>query len=52
MNVVKDETGTLLGNDTLNDLVEIKINEASLDDFTPESAIIHWLDKGTGKRHI
>ena len=52
MNVVKDETRTLLGNDTLNDLVEIKVNGVSLDDFTPESAILHWLDKGTGKRHI
>ena len=52
MNVVKDERHTQLGNDTLNDLLEVKINGPSLADFVPEKAILHWMNKGKGKRHV
>ncbi|CAL4063127.1 unnamed protein product, partial [Meganyctiphanes norvegica] len=50
--LVRDETCTLLGNDTLNDLVEIKINGSSVSDFIPEAAILHWFDKGTGNKKL
>ena len=52
MNVVKDARRSLLGNDSLNDLMEIKINGPTLADFTPDSAIDHWLKKAIGTRHI
>ena len=52
MNVVKDEKHTQLGNDTLNDLLEVKFNGPSLADFVPEKAILHWMNKGKGKRRV
>ena len=52
MNLVKSSTRTLLGNDVLNNLLEIKLNGPSIKDFDPEPAIIHWLDDGQRKRHI
>ena len=52
MNVVKAERRTHLGNDTLNDLLEIKINGPSLADFIPEEAISHWMNKGKGTRYV
>ena len=52
MNVVKDERHTQLGNDTLNDLLEVKINGPSLANFVPEKAILYWMKKGKGKWHV
>ena len=52
MNLVKSSTCTLLGNDTMNNLLEIKLNGPSIKDFDPDPAIIHWLDDGQRKRHI
>ena len=52
MNNVKDATRTMLGNKTLNNLLEVKINGPTLKDFKPEAAIIHWMDKGKGKGHV
>ena len=52
MNNVKDSTRTLLGNNNLNNLLEVKINGPSLDNFTLEAAILHWMDKGKGTRHV
>ena len=50
MNIVKSSTRTLLGNDILNNLLEIKLNGPSIKEFSPDEAIIHWLD--TGNQHI
>ena len=52
MNNIKDSTRTLLGNNNLNNLLEVKINGPSLEDFAPEAAILHWMDKGKGTRHV
>ena len=52
MNIVKSSTRTLLGNDTLNNLLEIKLNGESIKEFNPDEAIIHWLDTGSKMRHI
>ena len=52
MNIVKSSTRTLLGNDTINNLLEIKLNGPSITDFNPEPAILHWLDNVKRKRHI
>ena len=52
MNNVKDSTRTLLGKNNLNNLLEVKINGSSLEDFTPEASILHWMDKGKGTRHV
>ena len=52
MNNIKDSTLTVLGNDTLNNLLEIKINGPSLADFSPEAAILHWLNVPTGSQHV
>ncbi len=48
MNNVKDSTHTLLGNDNLKNLPEIKINGPSLAAFKPEESIVHWLDISIG----
>lgn len=45
MNVVIDTTHTVLGNDTLNDLMEMKVNGPSVMDFKIEGAV----DKGKRK---
>ena len=45
MNIVKSATHTSLGNNSMNDLLEIKINGPSLSNFKADEAIIHWLDK-------
>ena len=52
MNIVKNSTRTLLLNNTLNDLMELKINGPSLADFSADKAIIHWMNKGKGSRHL
>ena len=52
MNIVKSSTRTMLGNDTLNNLLEIKLNGESIKEFNPDEAIIHWLDTGRKIRHI
>ena len=52
MNIVKSSTRTLLGNDTLNNLLEIKLNGETITQFNPDEAIIHWLDTGNKIRHI
>ena len=52
MNIVKSATRTSLGNNSLNDLLEIKINGPSLASFKADQAIIHWLDKVNGKRRM
>ena len=52
MNNIKDSTRTVLGNDTLNNLLEIKINGPSVADFSPEESILHWYDSTTGTRHV
>ena len=52
MNIVKSSTRTLLGDDTLNNLLEIKLNGESIKDFNPDEAIIHWLDTGSRMRYI
>ena len=46
MNNIKDSTRTLLGNNNLNNLLEVKINGPSLEDITSEATILHWMDKG------
>jgi hypothetical protein len=35
-----------------NDIMEVKINGPTIDDFRPEAAILHWLNKGKGTRHV
>ena len=35
-----------------NDIMEGKINGPTIDDFRPEAAILHWLNKGKGTRHV
>ena len=52
MNSLKSSTRTLLGNDIMNILLEVKLNEPSIKDFSPATAIMHWLENGPGKRHI
>ena len=52
MNNVKDATCTLLGNNNLNNLLEIKINGPSLAASTPEEAILYWLEDTKGTRHV
>ena len=52
MNIVKSSTRTLLGNGTMNNLLEIKLNGPSIKDFSPATAILHWLENGQRKRHI
>ena len=52
MNIVKSATHTSLGNNSMNDLLEIKINGPSLSNFKADEAIIHWLDKANGKRRM
>ena len=52
MNIIKVETCTLLGNETLNHLLELKINGPTFEDFSPAEYIIHWIDKSKGTRHI
>ena len=52
MNNIKDSTRTLLGNENLNNLLEIKINGPSLAAFKPEESILHWYDTSTGTRHV
>ena len=52
MNIIKSETRTLLGNETLNNLLELQINGPTFEDFSPVESIIHWIDKSKGTRHI
>ena len=52
MNIIKAETRTLLGNETLNNLLQLKINGPTLEDFSPVESIIHWIDRSKGTRHI
>ena len=52
MNIVKSSTRTLLGNDTLNNLLEIKLNGETITQFNPDEAIIHWLETGSKMHHI
>ena len=52
MNIVKSATCTSLGNNSLNDLLDIKINGPSLANFKADEAIIHLLDKVNGKRRM
>ena len=52
MNNVMGPERTRLGKDTLNDLMEIQINGPSLESFSGDAALLHWLDKGKGTRHI
>ena len=52
MNIIKGATHTRLGSETMNDLMEIQINGPSSSEYEPESSIIHWLDKGSGTRHL
>ena len=40
MNIVKSSTRTLLGDDTLNNLLEIKLNGESIKEFNPDEAIL------------
>ena len=51
MNIIKSSTRTLLGNGTMNNLLEIKLNRPSIKDFSPATAILHWLENGQRKRH-
>ena len=52
MNLVKSSTRTLLGNEVLNNLLEVKLNGTSTYDFDPDPSINHWLESGKRKRHI
>ena len=52
MNLVKSSTRTLLGNEVLNNLLEVKLNGTSTNDFDPDPSILHWLESGKRKRHI
>ena len=52
MNIIKVDTRTLLGKKTLYNLLELKINGPTFDDFSPVESIIHWIDKSKGTRHI
>ena len=52
VNNIKDATRTTLGNENLNNLLEIKINGPPMATFKPELAILHWLDSSKGTRHV
>ena len=52
MNIVKSATCTSLGNNSMNDLLEINIKGPSLSNFKADKAVIHWLDKANGKRQM
>ena len=52
MNLVKRSTRTLLGNEVLNNLLEVKLNGTSTNDFEPDPSILHWLESGKRKPHI
>ena len=52
MNIVKNATCTSMGNNSLNELLKIKINGPSLANFKADEAIIYWLDKCIKKRQI
>ena len=52
MNNVKSETRTLLGNEALNNILEVKLNGTSTRDFNPDPAINRWLNDGKGTRHV
>ena len=50
--LVNSSTRTLLTNDTMNNLLEVKLYGPSIEVFSPATAIMHWLENGPGKRHI
>ena len=52
MNNVKGPERTRMGKDTLNDLMEIQINGPTIENFSADLPLLHWLDKGSGQRHI
>ena len=52
MYIIKAATSTLLDNVTLNNLLELKIDGPTFEDFSPVESIIYWIDKSQGTRHI
>ena len=52
MNQVKSSTRTLLGNEALNNVLEVKLNGTSTNDFDPDPAIKRWLNDTKRSRHI
>ena len=52
MNIIKGKTRKLLGIETLNNLLKLKINGPTFEDFSPVESIIYWIDKSQGTRHI
>ena len=52
MNQVKSSTRTILGNEALNNVLEVKLNGTSTNDFDPDPAIKRWLNDTNRSRHI
>ena len=52
MNLVKSSTRTLLGDEALNNILEVKLNGPSTNDFNPDPAINIWLDDTKWSRHM
>ena len=52
MNIINKEIHTLLENDTLNNLLELRINSPTFDDISQVESIIHRIDKIKRTRHI
>ena len=52
MNQVKSSIRTLLGNEALNNVLEVKLNGTSTNDFDPDPAIKRWLNDTKRSRHI
>ena len=52
INILNSSIRTQLGNATIDNLLEVKINGPFIEDFSPATAIMHWLENGPRKRHI
>ena len=54
MNVIKGSDRSQLRNDSLNNCMELKINGPSLEEFTADAAIVHWLKNSNsgGSKHL
>ena len=49
INILNSSIRTQLGNATIDNLLEVKINGPFIEDFSPATAIMHWLENGPGK---
>ncbi len=50
MKVIKNERRTKLSGSTLDDLLEVKVEGPSLDNFSADAAIELWWKDSTGRR--